>query len=90
DASLKTWTQIETNTKSSIMGAVKLADGTIVLAGLAGTMLMSKDGGKTFAALTSGTTKPLAAPVSSGPNSLLVVGESGTRSVLLAAAPAKK
>jgi photosystem II stability/assembly factor-like uncharacterized protein len=91
DATLKAWAPVVTNTKSSMMSASKLADGSIVLAGLSGTMLLSRDNGKTFAALDSGTIKPLSASVQGGANSLLVVGELGAREVPLSSpAPQKK
>ncbi|NJR72480.1 MAG: hypothetical protein HC782_05715 [Gammaproteobacteria bacterium] len=86
DVNLTAWTQIQTNTTSSFMGATKLADGTLALTGLSGTLLVSNDGGKSFAAVNTATTKPLAAIVQGGPNSLLIVGESGPRDVLLTAA----
>jgi photosystem II stability/assembly factor-like uncharacterized protein len=86
DASLATWAQVTTNTTSSFMGSTKLADGTIALTGLSGTLMVSKDAGKTFAIVNSATTKPLASLVQGGPNSLLIVGESGPRDVLLSAA----
>jgi photosystem II stability/assembly factor-like uncharacterized protein len=84
NATLTSWTPIATNTTSSFMGSAKLADGTIALTGLSGTLLVSKDAGKSFAAVKTATTKPLASLVQGGPNSLLIVGESGARDVLLA------
>ena len=86
DAALTNWTQVTTNTTSSFMGATKLADGTIALTGLSGMLMVSKDAGKTFAVVNSATTKPLASLVQGGPNSLLIVGESGPRDVILSAA----
>jgi len=86
DATLSAWTLITTNTTSSFMGATKLADGTIALTGLSGTLLVSKDAGKSFATVNTATTKALASLVQGGPNSLLIVGESGPRNVLLNAA----
>ncbi len=83
DATLSAWTPVATNTTASFMGATKLADGTIALTGLAGTLLISKDAGKSFATVKTATTKPLASLVQGGPNSLLIVGESGPRDVLL-------
>ena len=89
DASLAAWSKVEINSTASIMGGTKLADGSIVLTGLSGTLMISKDAGKSFAAIPTNTTKPLAASVLGGPNSLLLVGESGTRDVLMAASAPK-
>jgi photosystem II stability/assembly factor-like uncharacterized protein len=86
DATLSQWKQVDVNTKASMMSGTKLAGGAIVLSGLSGTVLKSTDGGSSFSPLVTNTIKPLAAAVPAGPNSLLLVGESGARDVLLAAA----
>jgi photosystem II stability/assembly factor-like uncharacterized protein len=83
DASLSSWTQVNANTKASIMGATKLDNGAVVLSGLSGTLLISRDNGKSFTPMKTDTTKALAAPTRGGSNSILVVGESGPRDVLL-------
>ena len=88
DAALSNWTLIENKTVASLMGSTRLADGALVLAGLAGTVLVSRDNGATFAVLPSGSTKALAAPLPGAPNTLLVVGEAGVRSLPLAVAAA--
>ena len=88
DAALSNWTLIENKTVASLMGSTRLADDTLVLAGLAGTVLVSRDNGATFTALPSGSTKALAAPLPGAPNTLLVVGEAGVRSLPLAVATA--
>ena len=97
DAALSNWTLIENKTVASLMGSTMLPDGALVLAGLSGTVLVSRDNGATFAALPSGSTKALAALLLGAPNTLLVIGEAGVRSLPLAvvavapaAAPAKK
>jgi photosystem II stability/assembly factor-like uncharacterized protein len=65
------------------MGGTRLADGTIVLVGAAGTVLASRDQGRTFAPVMSGTTHPLAASVPGPGDKLLVFGEGGERDVAL-------
>ncbi len=92
DAALRSWTPVVTNTEASMMGATKLADGAMVLSGLSGTLLISRDHGNTFSVLNSGTIKPLSASASGAANTLVVVGETGAREVLLptAAASANK
>ena len=44
----RNWVRSETNTDRSISGGTQLADGTIVLTGLSGLVLVSKDNGRTF------------------------------------------
>lgn len=86
---MRSWSQLALGTKASFMGATKLADGAIVLAGLSGTLLISRDNGQSFTALNSGTIKPLSGAVFGGSNDILVIGETGPRTVSLsAAAPA--
>jgi photosystem II stability/assembly factor-like uncharacterized protein len=82
---LRSWTQLALGTKASFMGSAKLADGAIVLAGLSGTLLISRDNGKSFSALNAGTIKPLSGAVMGGANDVLVIGETGPRTVLLSA-----
>ena len=42
------WKQVNTGTDQSVSGGTQLDDGRIVLAGLSGTVLVSRDGGKSF------------------------------------------
>jgi len=46
-------------------------------------MLISRDNGKSFAPLSTGTIKPLAAAALGASNKLVVVGETGAREVAL-------
>jgi photosystem II stability/assembly factor-like uncharacterized protein len=82
---MRSWSQLALGTKSSFMGSTKFADGAIVLAGLSGTLLISRDNGQSFTALNSGTIKPLSGAVFGGSNDVLVIGETGPRTVLLSA-----
>jgi photosystem II stability/assembly factor-like uncharacterized protein len=56
----KTWQKVETATQVSISAAAELADGRIVIVSQAGQVLVSSDGGKTFAALPGMPGMPLA------------------------------
>lgn len=86
DANLSTWEQIDNVGTASMMGGTRLADGGLVLTGLSGTVMVSRDNGKTFAAIKSGSTKALAAPISGGAaNKVIIVGEAGPRDMALAA-----
>ncbi len=82
DASLKTWTPIENKSTASLMGATLLPDGALVLAGLAGTAMISRDNGRTFTAVATGSTKGIAVPLLGAPNAILLFGETGARDVL--------
>ncbi|MEO8386564.1 MAG: hypothetical protein ABI583_15040 [Betaproteobacteria bacterium] len=88
DAKLANWKPVENKSLVSLMGSTRLPDGAIVLAGLSGTVLISRDNGETFSPMATGFTKALAAPLLGAPSALLLVGESGVREVLLAAATA--
>ena len=83
---MKDWRLIENKSVATVMGSTRLPDGTLVLAGLAGTVLISRDNGMRFTPLPTGLTKGYAAPLLSSPNALLLVGEAGARDVLLPAA----
>jgi photosystem II stability/assembly factor-like uncharacterized protein len=89
DATLSNWKLVENKSVASLMGGTRLPDGTLVLAGLSGTVLVSRDNGGSFTPLPSGSTKALSAPLLGAPNALLLIGEAGVRDVLLAAAVAK-
>lgn len=88
DASLRDWKAIDNKSVASIMGSTMMPDNTLVLAGLAGTVLVSRDNGQTFKPLPTGSTKGYAAPLLGAPNAVLLVGEAGARDVLLSAAAA--
>jgi photosystem II stability/assembly factor-like uncharacterized protein len=88
DATLANWKQVENASTASLMGSTKLPDGAIVLAGLAGTVLVSRDNGATFNKAQTGFTKGIAQPLLGAPNALLLLGEAGSRDVVLSAAAA--
>lgn len=88
DASLRDWKVVDNKSVASIMGSTIMPDNTLVLAGLAGTVLVSSDNGQTFKPLPTGSTKGYAAPLLGAPNAVLLVGEAGARDVLLSAATA--
>ena len=59
------------------MGGTRLADGALIIAGTAGTILMSRDNGQTFSALPSKNTKALSTVLAGSGNDLLLFGEAG-------------
>jgi hypothetical protein len=68
-----------------VMGSTRLPDGALVLTGLAGTALISRDNGRSFAALTTGSTKGISVPLLGAPNAILLFGETGARDILTSA-----
>jgi photosystem II stability/assembly factor-like uncharacterized protein len=82
----KTWTPVENASTATLMGGSTLPGGTMVLAGSAGTALVSRDGGKTFVPLATGTTRAFSKVILGGPDSVLLLGETGARSVALPSA----
>jgi photosystem II stability/assembly factor-like uncharacterized protein len=77
----KTWTAVDNASKATLMGGAKLADGTLVLAGAAGTVLVSRDNGLSFQPADTGGTRALAGATLGAPNQVLALGEGGARPV---------
>jgi len=71
------WQPIALETPALIMTAVKLRNGTIVLAGQARTFFVSKDNGLTFHAWQPGLTTAVAELLEAPDGSLLAFGEAG-------------
>jgi photosystem II stability/assembly factor-like uncharacterized protein len=69
------------------MGGTKLPDGTLVLVGAAGTVLVSRDQGQSFVKADSGGTRALAGVALGAPNAILVMGEGGVRSIAVPSGP---
>jgi photosystem II stability/assembly factor-like uncharacterized protein len=62
---------------ASLMGGTRLPDGAIVLAGAAGTALVSRDNGQSFQPITTQTTRAFAKAVVAGKDHVLLLGETG-------------
>jgi photosystem II stability/assembly factor-like uncharacterized protein len=75
---------------ATLMGATKLDDGALVLAGGAGTVLVSRDNGIAFTRVPAGTTRAFSRPLAIAPNEVLLLGETGARVVAVPAAGAAK
>jgi photosystem II stability/assembly factor-like uncharacterized protein len=81
----ETWTVIEKPPTSAIVAAAKLADGTLIVAGVAGEILVSTDDGLSFTMdPASGTVGPIFDIAGGAGEGLLVVGPRGVKSVTLA------
>lgn len=79
----RTWKQVEDALQATLMGGTRLPDGAIVLAGAGGTALVSRDNGVSFVPLPTGTTRAFSQVVLGAPNSVMLLGEAGVRSVQL-------
>ncbi|HEY2630274.1 MAG TPA: YCF48-related protein [Usitatibacter sp.] len=80
----KTWQQVDNASSATLIGGEKLPDGSLVLAGSAGTALVSRDNGKSFQPIDTHSTRMLSKPLAGGEASILLLGEGGSREVLLA------
>jgi hypothetical protein len=74
---------VENRSVATLIGGEKLPDGALVLAGSSGVALVSRDNGLSFVPLDTGSTKSYAKAVLGAPNTVLLLGEAGTRSVPL-------
>ena len=73
----RNWVRSETNTDRSISGGTQLADGTIVLTGLSGLVLVSKDNGLTFDATVRSDRLSFATVSSKSDSEVLLYGDPG-------------
>ena len=76
--------QIETTSNASLLGSERLPDGSLVLAGAAGTALVSRDNGATFQPIETHTTRMLVKPLPGPDSTILLLGEGGPREAALA------
>jgi photosystem II stability/assembly factor-like uncharacterized protein len=61
----------------------QVADGTVVITGLGGTILTSSDGGQTFTLHQQANRRGISAAVETDDGSLLLVGEFGVKTAAL-------
>jgi len=78
------WQQVPTGVSVAITSATQLADGRTVLASQAGQVLVSNDGGRSFAALARAA-RPISSLVPAGTAALVVAGPRGVLSLPLTA-----
>ncbi|MFL6602101.1 MAG: WD40/YVTN/BNR-like repeat-containing protein [Steroidobacteraceae bacterium] len=78
-----TWRKVETGTHAMLNGAVSLGtnDDAIAVVGLSGVVLVSRDGGKSFALMQQEDRKGLSAAMAVGGDTLVAVGEGGGRRI---------
>jgi photosystem II stability/assembly factor-like uncharacterized protein len=78
----RSWQRVATGTEALLAGGARLADGTLVIGGLAGVMLVSQDGGQSFRVHQEADRKGFDA-VAVVPRGVVVAGEAGVRRLLL-------
>jgi photosystem II stability/assembly factor-like uncharacterized protein len=85
-----TWRKVETGTHAMLNDAVSVgAGGSVAIVGLSGVVLVSRDGGRSFALMHQEDRKGLSAAKALGPETLVVVGEGGARRINIAPVAAR-
>jgi photosystem II stability/assembly factor-like uncharacterized protein len=74
----KTWDKVETGLEVALTSAARSEDGRIAVASAAGQVMVSSDGGKSFAPMAGAKPMPTSA-VAAGARSLVLVGALGAR-----------
>lgn len=76
------WRKVETGTHAMLNDAVSVGSGgAIAVVGLSGVVLVSRDGGRSFALMQEEDRKGLSAARAVGGDTLVVVGEGGARRI---------
>jgi photosystem II stability/assembly factor-like uncharacterized protein len=84
------WRKVETGTHAMLNDAVGVGSrGAIAVVGLSGVVLVSRDGGRSFALMQQEDRKGLSAARAVGGDTLVVVGEGGARRINIAPVPAR-
>ncbi|MCB1623931.1 MAG: hypothetical protein KDI32_05050 [Pseudomonadales bacterium] len=86
DAGL-TWSQIETHTTAMLTDAVRLADGTIVVSGLSGVLLVRLAGSSGWTLQQQADRKGIAALAPLSDHAVVAVGEAGVKRIVLGERP---
>jgi len=79
------WRRLDTHTLEMLDGGARLADDAVAIVGLAGVVLVSRDGGRTFTLQQQADRAGLAAALGAGELRLAVASENGARLLALAA-----
>jgi photosystem II stability/assembly factor-like uncharacterized protein len=75
----ESWAAVPTGTEEMLTDALRLRDGTVVVVGLGGVVLVSHDGGRRFVSHTQADRLGNAAFVQAQDGTVVVAGESGLR-----------
>jgi photosystem II stability/assembly factor-like uncharacterized protein len=81
-----TWVALASGTEALLSDATRLADGSVVIVGLAGVVLVSRDGAHSFQRLQLANRKGLGA-VAAVPGGVVVAGDGGATRLPLPATP---
>ncbi len=73
------WTPIETGTLALLTNAARIDADTVVVSGMAGVLLVSRDGGRSFRLTRQEDRRAISAVLPSGDGALIVAGEGGVR-----------
>lgn len=82
------WRRLDTGTDQMLDGAALLPEGEVAVVGLAGVVLVSRDGGRSFSLEQQSDRSGLAAALGLGRDAIVVVGENGARLLALGGAAA--
>ena len=80
------WHKITSATLAMLDGGTRWGEAGVVLVGLSGVVLVSRDGGRTFTLLQQADHSGLAAILAPGSGTLIAVGEAGARVIEVSAA----
>ena len=80
DAGLN-WTRTESGTSATLAGLTAIAPDRILVAGLAGTLLVSEDGGRTVTARSLPARQGIAAALAAPDGTAFLIGEAGIQPV---------
>lgn len=75
------WVPIDTGTDATLLNGAQLDDGTVVIVGLSGTVLASRDGGRRFTVRNRPDRRGLAAALPLSTSEFLLFGEDGVQRV---------
>ena len=68
----QTWQSVDSHTTQSLTGITQLSDGRVIVVGMGGTQLESRDGGKRFTFSAREQQEPLTAVLANAPQPLLI------------------
>ncbi len=77
----ESWTVLETGTDASLTSGMRLANGSIVIAGLAGALLISEDDGQSFRLQQESDRKGFSAVLQATNGTMIGVGEFGIKTL---------
>ena len=75
----QTWEEMETVTEAMLTDSLRLSDGSIIVAGLDGTLLVSQDQGRNFTIRQQADRQGIATVLQAKGGTLIVIGEFGVR-----------